>query len=57
MPVMTLTDWISMAEAARLAAISKDTLSRLEQRGLLTVRRIPGTRPKYLRSSVEALVA
>lgn len=48
-------DLINGAEAAKTLGVTVDQLSRMGRLGKLTVRRIPGTRPMYLRSEVEAL--
>jgi hypothetical protein len=50
-------EWLGRHEAARLLGVSTHCLSRLQKANVFTVKKLPGTRPKILRSSIEALVA
>jgi hypothetical protein len=49
-------EWISGVGIEKRTGIPRETVRRLEQQGLLTVRRIPGCRPLFLLSSVLALI-
>ena len=47
--------WISAAAAQRILCVGYDAFAALVADGLLSVREIPGSHPRYLRSEVEAL--
>jgi hypothetical protein len=49
------TDRIIKGEAAEILGVSIEQIRGLVTRGHLGVYRLPGCRPKYLRSEVEAL--
>jgi hypothetical protein len=49
-------DWCTAVLAAQmLGGIPSRQIPRLAARGLITVRRVPGCPPRYLRSDVERL--
>lgn len=47
--------WISGADAARLLGCAPRQVPKLASKGFLTVRRLPGCDPRYLRSDVDRL--
>ena len=47
--------WISATAAARLLGCTPPQIPRLARRGLISVRRLPGCDPRYLRTDVEDL--
>jgi hypothetical protein len=55
--VQTPTDTIRQSEAARLLDVPPVTVARLAAAGLLTERRLPRARPRYLKAEVLALAA
>lgn len=50
-------EWITREEAARMLGIDWRMVDRLAETGHLVVRRLPGVRPRFARSSVESLAA
>jgi hypothetical protein len=56
MTIPSESEWITAIDAALLAKLPMKTIMRLGRAGLLTVRKIPGTRPRYHRAEVEQLV-
>lgn len=52
-----LSDYLTVAEAAKVLGVSKDTLRRWDNAGKLTARRHPVTKYRlYLRSDLEKLL-
>jgi len=49
--------WVSGKEAAHVLGCPPKQVPRLADRGLLTVRRLPGCDPRYLLADVEHLAA
>jgi hypothetical protein len=47
--------WLPASQAAALAELPLKTIMRLGKRRLISVRKIPGTRPHYSRADVERL--
>lgn len=55
--VPKLSDYLTVAQAAKLLGVSKDTLRRWDKAGKLTARRHPVTRYRlYLREELEAFL-
>ena len=50
-------EWIYATEAAPILGTDMQAVIRLAKRGLITTRRIPGTKARYLRTDVERLAA
>lgn len=57
MAVVTQTDWISIQEAMRRAAIGKKALLQLIKDGRITVRRISTSWPRVRADEIDALIA
>jgi excisionase family DNA binding protein len=51
------SDWISLSRARELTGVGPMTLKRLIDEGLISVRKLPGGRPRLRRSDVETLLA
>lgn len=49
--------WVSGTEAARVLACAPRQVPKLASKGFLTVRRLPGCDPRYLRSDVDRLAS
>jgi hypothetical protein len=50
------SDWLPGPDAARILGLgSARTVRRLAERGLITVREIPGSHPRYARRDLVAL--
>ena len=50
-------EWVSGAEAGRRLACDPKQVPKLAAKGLLTVRRLPGCAPRYLRCDVDRLAS
>jgi hypothetical protein len=55
LPSDTSDEWVTAVDGARLARLPLKTILRLGKANLLTVRRVPKTRPRYIRSELESL--
>jgi hypothetical protein len=47
--------WISLLEARRRLAVGQVAIERLIEQGAVTVRRVPGSKPRLLASDVDAI--
>jgi len=50
-------EWLDAGAAAELLGVERRHIRRLARDGLLSVRRLPGVRPRYRRDEIERLAA
>lgn len=52
----TCDRWVSLAEGQRRAAVGRDALLKLIADGRLSIRRIPGSKPRIRERDLDALI-
>ena len=52
---MAESEWVTLTGAAEILGVSRQVMKTVVKAGGVTVRRLPGARPQFLRADVERL--